>query len=73
MNLFYVIVVYNCSKTNDLGTLSPVSTEARIGAMLPENMGEIMKTIVKRKLHILPQVNPRKSKFWTQCILTKFA
>ncbi|XP_023324560.1 F-box/LRR-repeat protein 4 [Eurytemora carolleeae] len=38
-----------------LGTLSPVSTEARIGAMLPENMGEIMKTIVKRKLHILPQ------------------
>ena len=58
MNLFCVIVVYNCSKIIELGTLSPVSTEARIGAMLPENMGEIMKTIVKRKLHILPQVNP---------------
>lgn len=52
-------------KMNDTGTLSPVSTEARIGAMLPDNMGEIMKTIVKRKLHILPQVNPLKSKFWT--------
>jgi len=38
-----------------LGTLDPISNEAKVNKLLPDKMGKIMQSIVDRRLHILPQ------------------
>jgi len=37
-----------------LGTLEPISWEAKVNAMLPSKPGNILKQIIDRNLHILP-------------------
>jgi len=37
-----------------LGTLEPISWEAKVTAMLPAKPGNLLKQIIDRKLHILP-------------------
>merc|ERR1719290_306383 len=37
-----------------LGTLDPITPEAKVTSWLPENRGPIFEKIVKRGLHILP-------------------
>jgi hypothetical protein len=48
-----------------LGTLEPMSREARINAMLPERRGPILSLLVRRGLHILP---PRLPAILAACL-----